>query len=89
MAIEEEQVYPELQRIDSEIAEEAETEHGLTAADWPRCGHWWVSPASALPWPWSRAGSRTTSRTKRMEAFPKLREALGLADSESQTKDEV
>ena len=29
MAIEEEQVYPELQRIDSEIAEEAETEHGL------------------------------------------------------------
>lgn len=89
MTIEEEQVYPELQRIDDELAEEADIEHGLARDGLETLQSMIGKPGFGAAVAMVKAGIAHHVEDEETEAFPKLREALGLADSESMTKDEL
>jgi hemerythrin superfamily protein len=89
MAIEEEQVYPELQRVDGELAEEANVEHGLAREGLDKLQSMIGRPGFGAAVEMVKGGIAHHVEDEETEAFPKLREALGLADSGSQTKDEL
>jgi hypothetical protein len=89
MAIEEEQVYPELQRIDGELAEEANVEHGLAREGLDKLQSMVGQPGFGAAVEMVKGGISHHVEEEENEAFPKLRAALGLADSSSQTKDEL
>ena len=89
MAIEEAQVYPELQRIDGELAEEANVEHGLAREGLDKLQSMVGQPGFGAAVEMVKGGIAHHVEDEETEAFPKLREALGLADSGSQTKDEL
>lgn len=89
MAIEEEQVYPELQRIDGELAEEANVEHGLAREGLDKLQTMIGQPGFGAAVEMVKGGISHHVEDEETEAFPKLRKALGLADSGSQTKVEL
>ena len=89
MAIEEEQVYPELERIEGELAEEANVEHGLAREGLDRLQSMVGQPGFGAAVEMVKGGISHHVEEEENEAFPKLREALGLADAGNHTKDEL
>jgi iron-sulfur cluster repair protein YtfE (RIC family) len=89
MAIEEEQVYPELERIEGELAEEASVEHGLAREGLDKLQSMVGQPGFGAVVEMVKGGISHHVEEEENEAFPKLREALGLADAGNQTKDEL
>lgn len=89
MAIEEEQVYPELQRIDGELAEEADVEHGLAREGLDKLQSMVGKPGFGAAVDMVKGGISHHVEDEETEAFPKLRTSLGLADAGSQTKEEL
>jgi iron-sulfur cluster repair protein YtfE (RIC family) len=78
MAIEEEQVYPELERIDGEMAEEANVEHGLAREGLSKLQEMIGEPGFGAAVEMVKGGIAHHVKDEEEEAFPKLREALGL-----------
>jgi hypothetical protein len=81
MAIEEEQVYPELQRIDGELSEQANVEHGLAREGLDKLQPIVGQPGFGAVVEMVKGGISHHVEDEETEAFPKLREALGLADA--------
>ena len=78
MAIEEEQVYPELQRIDGELAEEADVEHGLAREGLDKLQSMVGKPGFGAAVEMVKGGISHHVEDEETEAFPKLRKSLGL-----------
>jgi hemerythrin-like domain-containing protein len=92
MEIEEQQVYPELARLDGEIAEEAEVEHGLARGGLSEMASMVGQPGFGAAVAMVKAGISHHVDEEENEAFPKLRKSLGLSapsGSEEPTKQEL
>ena len=94
MAIEEAQVYPELEQIDGELAEEANVEHGLAREGLSKLQSMIGQPGFGATVEMVKAGISHHVEEEENEAFPKLRETLGLvgvelAGSVEPTKEEL
>ena len=83
MAIEEEQVYPELQRVEGELAEEANVEHGLAREGLSKLKSKVAQPGFGAVVEMVKGGIQHHVEEEEGEAFPKLREALGLGGGSS------
>jgi hemerythrin superfamily protein len=92
MAIEEEQVYPELARVDAEMAEEANIEHGLAREGLSKLQDMVGQPGFGAAVEMVKGGISHHVEEEEGQAFPKLRAALGLGGvsrSDEPTKDEL
>jgi hemerythrin-like domain-containing protein len=92
MTIEEQQVYPELERIDGELAEEANVEHGLAREGLKKLQAMVGQPGFGAVVEMVKGGISHHVEDEEGEAFPRLREALGLSggsSSDSATKEEL
>ena len=88
MAIEEDKVYPELERIDGKLAEEANVEHSLTREGLDKLQMMVGQPGFGAAVEMVNGGISHHVEDEETEAFPKLREALGLGGSGSSRSDE-
>lgn len=93
MAIEEQEVYPELERIDGELAEEANVEHGLAREGLSKLQTMVGQPGFGAAVEMVKGGISHHVEDEETEAFPKLRKALGLSggssSSDGPTRDEL
>jgi hemerythrin-like domain-containing protein len=89
MAIEEAQVYPELERIDGELAEEANVEHGLAREGLTKLQSMVGQPGFGAAVEMVKAGISHHVEEEENEAFPKLRESLDLSGDESAESGEL
>gem|GEM_PF-889255 len=83
MEIEETQVYPELARLDPEMGEEAETEHRLAREGLQQMQQLIGQPGFGAAVAMVQAGIEHHVEEEEGEAFPKLRQELGLESSGS------
>lgn len=89
MKIEEQQVYPDLEKIDGELAEEANREHGLVRESLTKLQAMIGQPGFGAVVEMVTGGISHHVDDEEEEAFPKLRQALGLADADGQTRGEL
>jgi iron-sulfur cluster repair protein YtfE (RIC family) len=90
MEIEESQVYPGLQRVDPEIATEADVEHRLAREGISTLQSMVGMPGFGAAVAMLQAGIEHHVQEEEGEAFPKLREELGLSPSKAgATKQEL
>ena len=89
MQIEEQQVYPQLAQIEGELAQEAEVEHGLAREGLSKLRAMIGQPGFGAAVAMVKGGISHHVEDEENEAFPKLRQALGVADTGSQTKEEL
>jgi iron-sulfur cluster repair protein YtfE (RIC family) len=90
MQLEETQVYPELAKLDSDLAEEAEIEHGLARDGLAKLTTMIGQPGFGATVAMVQAGIAHHVEEEETEAFPKLRAALGLpGGSDEATKAEL
>lgn len=90
MEIEENQVYPELSKLDEEMGEEAEIEHGLARNGLEQLKSMVGKPGFGAAVAMLQAGIDHHVEEEENEAFPKLRKALGGPfDLEDATRDEL
>jgi hemerythrin superfamily protein len=95
MEIEERDVYPELEKVESELAEEANVEHDLAREGLAKLPKMIGMPGFGAAVEMVKAGIAHHVKDEEEEAFPKLREALGLAGKkpsdgdDEPTKDEL
>lgn len=78
MKIEESQVYPELERLDDEMEEEAETEHTLARDGMATLQEMIGKPGFGAAVAMLEAGIAHHVEEEETEAFPKLRKDLGV-----------
>lgn len=88
MTIEESDVYPEVARMDSELAEESETEHDLAREGVAKLQEMIGQPGFGAAVAMLQAGVDHHVEEEENEVFPKLRKALGLPDG-APTKKEL
>ena len=81
MEIEESQVYPELQRLQKTLAREAEVEHALTRDGMSKLGSMVGKPGFGAAVAMLQAGIEHHVQEEEGEAFPKIRQELGLGPS--------
>ena len=86
METEERDVYPELEKIDGELAEEANVEHGLARDGLAKLQEMIGQPGFGAAVDMVKAGIAHHVEDEEEEAFPKLRKALGLASSSSNAR---
>jgi hypothetical protein len=89
MAIEEQDVNPNLGQIDADLAEEANVEHGLTREGLAKLQSMIGQPGFGAVVEVVKGGVSHHVEEEENEAFPKLRESLGLTDSTDHTKEEL
>jgi hemerythrin superfamily protein len=95
MDVEEAQVYPEVAKIEGEMAQEAETEHSLAREGISKLQSLIGQPGFGAAVAMLQAGIDHHVEEEENEVFPKLREALGLPgrkpsdNSDDMTKDEL
>lgn len=95
MTTEENEVYPELARLDPEMGEEADVEHGLTRDGLAKLEELIGQPGFGAALAMCEAGISHHVEEEENEAFPKLRKELGLgrggssAGSDEPTKAEL
>ena len=92
MEIEEVQVYPELAKLDGEMTEEANVEHGLAREGLTKLTDMIGMPGFGAVVDMVTAGISHHVEDEEKEAFPKLRKSLGLVGGSSSgepTKEEL
>jgi hemerythrin-like domain-containing protein len=93
MEIEETQVYPELAKLDGEMTEEANVEHGLAREGLAKLTEMIGMPGFGAAVEMVAGGISHHVEDEENEAFPKLRKSLGLRGSSSSsgepTKEEL
>jgi hemerythrin superfamily protein len=88
MEIEETQVYPELRRLDTEMEQEAEVEHGLAREGLSRLEGMIGRPGFGAAVAMLQAGITHHVEEEEKEAFPTLRKAMGAPAKGSSGGDE-
>jgi hemerythrin superfamily protein len=87
MEIEEQQVYPELADVDTEMADEADVEHGLAREGLSKLQSMVGQPGFGAAVDMVEAGIAHHVEEEEGHVFPKLRQSMGMADPSTQTKD--
>lgn len=91
MEIEESEVYPELAKLDGEMAEEAEIEHSLARKGLQQLDEMVGKPGFGAAVAMVRAGIAHHVEEEEQEAFPKMRSELGATSGATgdATRDEL
>ena len=94
MEIEESQVYPQLEQVDNEMAEEANVEHGLVREGLDKLQELIGMPGFGAAVDMLKAGIGHHVEEEETEVFPQLRETLGLGggspnSDDGETKEEL
>lgn len=87
MQVEESEVYPELAKLDSEMEQEAETEHRLGRDGLAQVRELIGQPGFGAAVEMLKAGISHHVEEEEGEAFPKLREAMGFPPGDATKKD--
>jgi hemerythrin-like domain-containing protein len=89
MQTEETEVYPELEKLDSEMGEEANVEHGLAREGLTKLTEMVGKPGFGAVVEMVKAGISHHVDEEENEAFPKLRKALGLSGGSASASGEA
>ena len=87
MEVEEGEVYPELYKIDAEMEQEAETEHGLGRDGMAKLHELVGQPGFGAAVAMLKAGIAHHVEEEESEVFPKLREVLGYPAADASKRD--
>ena len=87
MEVEEGEVYPEVYKLDAEMEQEAETEHGLGRDGMAKLHELVGEPGFGAAVAMLKAGIAHHVEEEETEVFPKLREALGYPAADASKRD--